>query len=1101
MKPMIKIILGNTLNCCMNAVIDEIGKNDHKKGRHVVIIPDAHALTAEKIIFERLGINGSMNIEAASFTRFARKVLGDKIGHTLSKQGAVLYFKKTINKVQDRLVHYQKVAKTDGFAGEMYAVIASVRNNGITIKDFEEALLKLSGTTLEKAKDVLLLYKEYLATLQGFTDSTTRLEAFMKECASSPKVNDAYFYLYDFDSLSQKQIEIIATLAKYSKGVTIGLPHNVVRGNKSLYPNEIFTRLTDHLTKCKLEYEVDNNHFEVVREPFQTLHDNLFSLTDARVRNDGSVVVFKEVNGYEQYNAIAREIVRLVRREKLRYKDIAVIDCQERAPIDFKEILTRYNVPHFMDERFNLTLSLVFKFVSALFDVVRYGYRMDKVRAFIKSPLFSSDSNEITAFENYILAKNYSYGDFDNPFDEQFEPFRLRLNALTAPFVGEKEVFRFVEGIKKIIGSEEFDTLFERALEHCSDYLIALNKQAKERFILILDEYEKLIGEEKETPSGFIKTLSSSCEAEEIALIPRFLDAVYVGSLRESCITTQKAIFVANATYTNLPSEQGYQAIISALDMERLEKGGIRLYPTPLDRIREERFAFIDLITKTEKLYIGYPEMAFDGTQNKPSQAIKDLLEIFATNSGALKIPSLNEKFSLKNATTVEQAKAQAEDAIAHPDNAFYTYLTYAGLKEGKQSGEMMERAFATLKEGERALIVKEKGDNPAPSLLYTFREDMHTSISQIERYFACPYSHYLQYGLRVNDRKEGVLRVNDVGTFVHEVLERYFKKTKGKLRTLSREEIEVKADEAVREVFDKEELAYLRNDPSVKFLLARLRKESKRTALDLTDNILKGSFEPTYFELSFGSRPGQTNSVCLDTPYGKISFHGKIDRIDVANVGGEKVAIAIDYKTGSVEADLHNVYYGTKLQLYLYLIAIREGLKIKPVGSFYLPIKSGYSSGGRNYRFQGQFVFSNDMIKALDREKHEEAVLSAKSTTSDIIPIAFTIKNGVVGTRSTKNKVDEQGIDAILRYVSSIIPLAIEEIGNGYIEKTPLGDKCEHCQHRVICGGAFEEDVREVRSANTPLSVVYPEEREESSPVTQGEALEKVEEGEKDVY
>ena len=59
MKPMIKIILGNTLNCCMNAVIDEIGKNDHKKGRHVVIIPDAHALTAEKIIFERLGtING-----------------------------------------------------------------------------------------------------------------------------------------------------------------------------------------------------------------------------------------------------------------------------------------------------------------------------------------------------------------------------------------------------------------------------------------------------------------------------------------------------------------------------------------------------------------------------------------------------------------------------------------------------------------------------------------------------------------------------------------------------------------------------------------------------------------------------------------------------------------------------------------------------------------------------------------------------------------------------------------------------------------------------------------------------------------------------------
>ncbi len=1074
---MIKILLGNTLNSCMNAVIDRIKENDYTKGRHVVIIPDAHTLTAEKVIFERLGINGSMNIEAVSFTRFARKVLGGNVGHTLSKQGAVLYFKKAINKVQDKLVHYKQTAKTDGFAGEMYAVIASVRNNGISENDLEEAILKLSGTTMEKAKDILVLYKEYIAMLKEFSDSTSRLEKFMQECPSSPKVTESYFYLYGFDSLSEKQIEIISTLAKYSKGVTIGLVHSGGMGNKGLYPDEVVDRLTEYLDRAQIDYEEEEGYHEVIKAPFDVLHDNLFSQVDARAVNDGSVTVFKEINVYEEYNAIAREIVRLVRREKLRYKDIAVIDCAERASVDFKEILNRYQVPHFMDERYNLTSSLLFRYVSALFDVIRYGYRIDKVRAFIKSPLFSLEADKISAFENYILAKNLSYNDYEQSFgEEEFENLRKELKKVTMPFVGNKKVVDFVIAIRKIIGSEDFKLKFDFALEGIGDLLATYNKQSLERFSAILDEYEKLIGDEEESPSSFMKILSASCEAEEIALIPRFLDAVYVGMLRESCITSQKVIFVANATDAFLPSEQGYQAIISALDMEKLEKGGVRLYPTPIDRLREERFAFIDLITKTQKLYIGYPEIAFDGTQNKPSQAIKDVLDIFSTEENKVKPQSLNEKFSLEGAKTEEDLLIKVEDAVGSPTNAFYTFLTHEGIKKGERP-EVVDRVFATLKENERLLIVKDKVTPSNPNLIYTFRNDMHTSISQIERYFTCPYSHFLQYGLRINDRKEGILRVNDVGAFVHEVLERYFKKTKGKLRSISKEEMETYADEAVKEVFESEDLAYLRNDPNVNFLLDRLKRESKRTAFDLTANVLKGSFEPTYFELSFGSRPGQTNSVCLDTPYGKISFHGKIDRVDVATIGKEKVAIAIDYKTGAIDADLHNVYYGAKLQLYLYLIALREGLKLKPVGSFYLPIRSGYSSQGRNYRFQGQFSFTPEMIKALDEEKYTEAVTTAKSMTSDIIPISFSIKNGTADSRSKKNKIDDEGIASILKYVEKIIPIAIEEIGNGYIEKAPLGNKCEFCYHKEICGGAPEDEIREDRGVNTPLKVIYSDE------------------------
>ena len=1077
---MIKIILRNTLNSCTYEVIDSIKKNGLNEGHHVVIIPDAHSLTAEKVIFDRLNLNGSMNIEAVSFTRLARKVLGNDIGHTLSKQGAVLFFKKVINKVQDKLCHYKQASKTDGFAGEMYAVIASVRNNAITEAELEEAILKLSGTTCEKAEDIKLLYKEYMEELkaQGYSDSTSRLDRFKEKCASpdATKVSDSYFYIYGFDSLSKKQIEIIATLAKYSKGVTIGLAHSNGAGNKSLYPDDVVERLKAYLEKDEtIKIEEDSTGYNQIKPPFNVLHDNLFNLIDARTLNtNDAVTVFKELNSYEQYNAVAREIVRLIRREKgLRYKDIAIIDCEERAPIDFKEILKRYNVPVFMDERYSLTDTLIYKYLATLFDVVRFNNRLDKVRAFIKSPLFSIDGDIVSGFENYILANNLNHDDFYISIsDKEYEELRIRLVKQTNRFANCKKVSDYVKNVRAIISEKEFEERFNVALEGCEENLVARNKQAMERLGAILDEYEKLIPDEEETTTGFIKTLASSCEAEEIALIPHYLDAVYVSTLRESCIINPKVVFVLNATYFNLPSEQSYQAIISSLDMGKLEEAGLRLYPTPVDRLREERFAFIDLITKTEKLYIGYPETAFDGTQNKPSQAIKDILEIFSNEKKKEPI-SLNARFSLKYAKTLEEAILQAEDAVGHPDNAFYTLLTYPGLKEDKgRFDEVRERVFATISPKEREVMLKKQAPTPAPDLTYTFRADNHTSISQIERYFSCPYSHYLQYGLRVNERKEGVLRLTDVGTIVHSVMELYFKKTKGQLRSLTRDELETYADKAVEEVFSNPELAYLISNPSVKFLLDRLKRESKRTALDLTDNVLKGEFEPTYFELSFGSRPGQTNSVVFDTKYGKISFHGKIDRVDVATLGSEKVAIAIDYKTGSVDADLNYVYYGSKVQLYLYLIALKEGLKLKPGGSFYLPIKSGYTKNGRSYRFQGQFVFNNDMIKALDTEAHTQAVSTAKSTSSDIIPLNFTIKNGVVDTGSKKNKVDEEGMEIILSYLEKLIPMAIEEMGSGYIDRSPLGDKCERCYHKEICGGAQEEEIREMKASNSPLKV-----------------------------
>ncbi len=1074
-EQMMKIITTNTSNRAMYAVLDELAKNDFNKGRHVVIVPDSYALSAEKAVFERLEINGSMNIEVASFIRFAKKVLGKTDKHVLSKQGAVLFFQKVVEKNADKLVHYRKAALNAGFSGEMYAVISSIRNNGVSIGDLEESLQKLnpSSTTYNKTKDILLLYREYLLALKNYHDGTTRLEAFIEKMPSSKKVTDCYFYIFGFDALSEMQIEIITALEKFSKGVTIGLMLSNNGLNHSLYPYEVIERLTLACQSKKIKYQVVDGGYEVIKQPFGALHGRLFASSDDKVENKGgAVTLFKEADIYEQYNAVCREIIRLVRREGYRYKDIAIIDC-ECSATDLKSIFARYGIPYFLDEKEPIASSLIYRFIDSVLDVARYGFKQDKVRVLIKNPLFSDDSRLVSRFENYILAEKVNYNGFDEVIeDKDFEECRQRLLGLVLPFRGEKQVHSFVESIKKVLESPSFISLWERALLNVPEQLRAYNTQALESFNAVLEEYVGLLGSEKESTSSFKRILNSSCVAENITLIPRFIDAVYVGALKESCIIKNRAIFVLGATLQSLPRQDNYKAIISSMDLERLVSSGVRLYPTPLDRVREERFRFIDLLAKTDKLYVGYPESAFDATQNKPSEVIRDLSRIMG-----IAVKSLNARFYVDGRKSVEEI----EDAVGSRNNAFYTYVFGGGLSEEKSAN--LNAIYNSLTLEEKELLLRPAKETHSVSLTYTFGKDRHSKVSQLEQYFTCPYRHYLQYGLKLRERKEGALEATDVGTVVHRILEIYFKSTLGKLRTLTEDEIENYALNAIEKAFEDPSLAYLLKDPSTAYLVRRIKEESKKTVLGLTANVLKGDFTPTHVELSFNNKDGSVKPISFSTENGEVRFYGQIDRVDTFKQDEEKFAIAIDYKTGHVSADLKSVYYGIKVQLYVYLLALKSNLGYRPVGAFYLPIKSGYTtqSDKGQYRFVGQFAAREDIMLALDREVFATAQFKAengedgkKTTQSTVLPtgVSYTKKGDL--KLSIRKPCSEEDIDKICDYVGKIIPIALKEIEEGYIERSPLTkDTCKHCAYKPICGGAKEGQIR-AKGDVTPLEVSF---------------------------
>ena len=56
------------------------------------------------------------------------------------------------------------------------------------------------------------------------------------------------------------------------------------------------------------------------------------------------------------------------------------------------------------------------------------------------------------------------------------------------------------------------------------------------------------------------------------------------------------------------------------------------------------------------------------------------------------------------------------------------------------------------------------------------YPENLRGSTSQLERYAACAFSYFMQYGLKLQERQEHTIEAYDIGNIVHDALDMYTK-------------------------------------------------------------------------------------------------------------------------------------------------------------------------------------------------------------------------------------------------------------------------------------------------------------------------------------
>ena len=390
------------------------------------------------------------------------------------------------------------------------------------------------------------------------------------------------------------------------------------------------------------------------------------------------------------------------------------------------------------------------------------------------------------------------------------------------------------------------------------------------------------------------------------------------------------------------------------------------------------------------------------------------------------------------------------------PEKMKWMQTLYHALKELEPVGDYVDARFYT----NQALPLSKE-------LIHDLYGDtISGSVTRMEKFAGCAFSHFMQYGLRLRKRLVYEILPTDMGKVFHKTMELVGKRSDWKFADdASRDEfVELMVEQAVTDIQKELFESSHRNE----YVLERMKRISKRAVWAMEQHIKRGDFTPEEYEIAFGEE-NHLDSMTFALEDGeKMFFSGVVDRMDSIEDDENKYLKIIDYKSGKQKFDFAKIFHGLQMQLIIYMNAMMElyekktGKRVYPAGMFYFHL--------------------DDPIVNVEHENEAEDKILKDLKMSGVVNEDFQLIDHMEHTgsegyltlpvRATKNGYDKRSSvlnTTQLFNLGRIVEKKMTELGNslmhGDISIKPYeyeGRKpCEYCEFKNIC--AYEDGVDQV--------------------------------------
>ena len=369
------------------------------------------------------------------------------------------------------------------------------------------------------------------------------------------------------------------------------------------------------------------------------------------------------------------------------------------------------------------------------------------------------------------------------------------------------------------------------------------------------------------------------------------------------------------------------------------------------------------------------------------------------------------------------------------------------------------------LEKAMEALLYNNKPDKiNKENISKMYGNTLRTSVSRLEQYQSCHFAYYLKYGLKLSEKDNFKIKPIDTGTFMHDVIDTFFNNVKENsynLKELTDEQIKEIVNEIIEEKLGLNKNFIFTSSAKYKALSERLKKVIFRSMKYIVESLKYSKFEVLGNEVEFKDGK-EYPPIIMDLENGqKVEITGKIDRIDIAKLDGDKYVRIIDYKSSAKNIDLNQVYAGLQLQLITYLDAVCKKEDFEPAGVLYFNLIDPVIKSKKNlteeeiedkirkkFKMQGLILADVDVVKMMDT--------NLETGASDIVP-AYIGKEGTLSnTRSSS--VNRKQFEYLQRYTNKIIKQISGEILSGNIDINPYYNTknkktpCDFCEYGSIC-------------------------------------------------